>query len=39
MYVKRIPKSARTPEEMLEMCGLTVEHIVAKVKDVLQVVA
>lgn len=27
MHVKRIPKSARTPEEMLRMCGLTAEDI------------
>ncbi len=37
MHVKRIPKSARTPEEMLEMCGLTAEHIVAKTMQILQV--
>ncbi|MEM7622622.1 MAG: transketolase [Planctomycetota bacterium] len=38
MHVKRIPKSARTPDEMLTMCGLSAEHIVAKTKEILQVV-
>ncbi|MGJ8636997.1 MAG: transketolase [Phycisphaerales bacterium] len=37
MYVKRIPKSARTPEEMLQMCGLTAEDIVSKVMALLGV--
>lgn len=37
MYVKRIPKSARTPEEMLQMCGLTAEDIVSKVMTLLGV--
>lgn len=37
MYVKRIPKSARTPDEMLEMCGLTAEDIVSKVMALLGV--
>ena len=27
MYVKRIPKSAREPEEILNMCGLSATHI------------
>jgi transketolase len=27
MFVRRIPKSAKTPEEMLKMCGLTAEDI------------
>lgn len=27
LHVRRIPKSARTPQEMLEMCGLTARNI------------
>lgn len=38
MYVQRIPKSARTPEEMLSMCGLTAEDICQRALKVLQVV-
>jgi transketolase len=38
MHVKRIPKSAKTPEEMLAMCGLTAEHIKATVMRTLQLV-
>jgi len=37
MYVRRIPKSARTTAEMLEMCGLTAEDVVKKVMQLLQV--
>jgi transketolase len=37
MHVKRIPKSARTPEEMLRMCGLSAEDIVKAAKDMLGV--
>ncbi|MEM7755538.1 MAG: transketolase [Planctomycetota bacterium] len=37
MFVRRIPKSARTPEQMLEMCGLTAQDVVNKVMEVLQV--
>ncbi len=37
MFVKRIPKSARTPEEMLEMCGLTAQDITNKVLELLGV--
>jgi len=37
MFVKRIPKSARTPEEMLEMCGLTAQNIADKVMELLGV--
>lgn len=37
MYVERIPKSARTPEEMLAMCGLTAEDITKRALSVLQV--
>ena len=37
MYVRRIPKSARTPEEMLEMCGLTAKDVLTKAMELLQV--
>lgn len=37
MYVKRIPKSARTPDEMLEMCGLSAQDIANKVMELLGV--
>ncbi len=37
MYVERIPKSARTPDEMLQMCGLTAQDIVNKVMALLGV--
>ncbi|HMN41631.1 MAG TPA: transketolase [Phycisphaerales bacterium] len=37
MFVKRIPKSAKTPQEMLKMCGLTAQDIVATAMRVLQV--
>jgi transketolase len=37
MYVSRIPKSARTPEEMLRMCGLSAEDIVAQTMELLRV--
>lgn len=37
MYVRRIPKSARTTAEMLAMCGLTAEDVVKKVLQLLQV--
>lgn len=37
MFVKRIPKSARTPQEMLQMCGLTAEDIKKAVMQALQV--
>jgi len=37
MFVNRIPKSAKTPEEMLQMCGLTAEDIVTKVMNLLGV--
>jgi transketolase len=39
MYVKRIPKSAKTPEDMLKMCGLTPEDVVNKVMSLLGVPA
>lgn len=39
MHVTRIPKSARTPEEMLEMCGLRAEDIVSRVMALLGVPA
>lgn len=37
MHVTRIPKSARTPEEMLRMCGLTAEDVVARTMELLRV--
>jgi len=37
MYVKRIPKSARTADEMLEMCGLSAQDIANKVMELLGV--
>jgi transketolase len=38
MHVRRIPKSAKTPEEMLKMCGLTAQDITKTVMKMLQVV-
>jgi transketolase len=38
MYVRRIPKSARTEAEMLKMCGLTSQDIVQRAMKLLQVV-
>ena len=37
MHVKRIPKSARTPEELLTMCGLTAEDIKKNAMEMLGV--
>ena len=37
MHVTRIPKSAKTPEQMLEMCGLTAQDIVNRVMELLGV--
>ncbi len=37
MYVKRIPKSARTADEMLDMCGLSAQDIANKVMELLGV--
>jgi transketolase len=37
MYVRRIPKSAKTPAEMLQMCNLTAPEIVQTVMRLLQV--
>ena len=34
MYVRQIPKSARTPEEILKMVGLGAEEIVAKAQSI-----
>ncbi|MBO6739978.1 MAG: transketolase [Phycisphaerales bacterium] len=39
MHVTRIPKSARTPDEMLQMCGLTAQDIVNRVMELLGVPA
>lgn len=36
MHVRRIPKSCRTPEEVLAMCGLNHEAIVKKAMGMLQ---
>jgi transketolase len=38
MHVTRIPKSARTADELLTMCGLSHTHIVKKAMGMLQVV-
>ena len=38
MFVRRIPKSARTAEEMLEMCGLDAKSVVGQVMKLLEVV-
>lgn len=38
MHVRRVPKSARTPEEMLRMTNLTAEDIVKTAMKLLQVV-
>ncbi len=37
MHVRRIPKSAKTPDEMLQMCGLTAQEIVKVAMQLLQV--
>lgn len=37
MHVRRIPKSAKTPQEMLKMCNLTAQDIVQTVMRILQV--
>ncbi|MCW5764844.1 MAG: transketolase [Phycisphaeraceae bacterium] len=37
MYVRRIPKSARTADEVLKMCGLSAADIVAETMKLLQV--
>jgi transketolase len=39
MYVKRIPKSAKTPEEMLQMCELTAKDVMNRVMSLLGVPA
>ncbi|MEN0020823.1 MAG: transketolase [Planctomycetota bacterium] len=36
MHVRRIPKSAKTPDEMLTMCGLTADDIAARAMALLQ---
>ncbi|HVU65026.1 MAG TPA: transketolase, partial [Phycisphaerales bacterium] len=36
MFVRRIPKSAKTPAEMLKMCGLTAQDIMNTAMRVLQ---
>jgi hypothetical protein len=37
MFVKRIPKSAKTPGEMLKMCEITAQDDVSVTMKVLQV--
>ena len=37
MHVKRIPKSAKSPEEVLKMCNLTAEDLVKEAMDMLGV--
>jgi len=37
MHVRQIPKSARTPEELLTMVGLTHENIVSRCLQLLGV--
>lgn len=37
MYVKRIPKSAREPDELMAMCGLSSKHISEECLNLLQV--
>ncbi len=37
MHARRIPKSAKTPDEMLQMCGLTAQDIVKTAMQLLQV--
>ncbi len=37
MHVRRIPKSARTPEETLSMCGLSAQQIVQQCMQLLEV--
>jgi len=39
MFVRRIPKSAKTPGEMLKMCGLTAEDVRTRVLSLLGVPA
>jgi transketolase len=38
MFVRRIPKSAKTPDEMMKMCGIDSASIVKQVMQLLQVV-
>ncbi|MEQ8768948.1 MAG: transketolase [Phycisphaerales bacterium] len=38
LHVRRVPKSARTPEEVLKMCGLDAQSVVAHVMKLLEVV-
>ena len=36
MCVRRIPKSGKTPDDVLAYCGLSAEHIVAQAMSLLQ---
>ncbi len=38
MYVKELPKSARTPEELIAMCGLDAETVARSALELLQAV-
>ncbi len=37
VHVRCIPKSAKTPEELLTMCGISAKEIVKKAMELLQV--
>jgi transketolase len=37
MYVKRVPKSARTADELMKMCGLSAQDIIRESCELLQV--
>jgi len=36
MHVRRIPKSGRTPDDVVAYCGLSADHIVAEAMSILQ---
>ena len=38
LHVRRIPKSAKTPDEMLKMCDITAADIVKETMKMLQIV-
>jgi transketolase len=39
MYVRRIPKSGKTPEDVLHYCGISADHIVHQAMSLLQLTA
>ena len=39
MYVRRVPKSGRTPAEVLDYCGLSADHIVREAMAQLRLIA